>query len=519
MGDVWSSPEKCEPMGLLTHLFLRDRTHRDSWLAGVCAIPAAHPTRTKWSNKNNRRRATKTGKDNTLIYHTHTPCHGKLTVNILLFILNARIPFPHNVVAAMDYVDTDSAREALTLMETRLDWDPLRERCQRRLGWSPDYARRILHHYQHYLALKVATEDWDGHILSPPLPVDAMWHEHLLDTKRYTCDCDRITRGRFLHHDADGDENAVARWERVQMTKYVHYTVFFENYPLSAEDRDLWEDFGNSTDDKYNHSDASTTTPGIPSEDGEDSIHSFSLPPPPPRRWAQTVLNDTSSNEALAVTPEPSLSESEHNDYELDSEEEGCSGNVRGGSAEDSSRKEPDDTVPYVEEPSPLVGSTIKNKRKRTILIINVKDRSGVLTFYQLKRTTKMSKVFQDYAQRRGLDLASLKFFISGEPIGGTDTPAQLHFVGDETIDCVPCTPKYLILVVQEESGVETFFKVKRSVRMFKIFEVMAQRIGVPDWKLTFFYNRIRIGRDDTADVLQMDDQDQIKCRVDLPGC
>ena len=57
---------------------------------------------------------------------------------------------------------------------------------------------------------------------------------------------------------------------------------------------------------------------------------------------------------------------------------------------------------------------------------ILVKDQSGDETFFKVKKTTKMSKVFTAYAQRKGIAITSLCFLLDGDIIDAGDTPKSL---------------------------------------------------------------------------------------------
>jgi hypothetical protein len=50
--------------------------------------------------------------------------------------------------------------------------------------------------YRRFLALRIAHPDAE---IVPCRLVDEMWHRHILDTRAYAADCDRIFGG-FLHH-------------------------------------------------------------------------------------------------------------------------------------------------------------------------------------------------------------------------------------------------------------------------------------------------------------------------------
>ncbi len=48
-----------------------------------------------------------------------------------------------------------------------------------------------------------------------------------------------------------------------------------------------------------------------------------------------------------------------------------------------------------------------------------------------------MSKVFNAYAQRKGVDTKSLRFLLDGERINDDATPKTLELEDEDQIDCV----------------------------------------------------------------------------------
>ena len=46
-------------------------------------------------------------------------------------------------------------------------------------------------------------------------------------------------------------------------------------------------------------------------------------------------------------------------------------------------------------------------------------------------------KVFEAYADRKGVDVASLRFLLDGERINETDSPKMLKLEDEDQIDCV----------------------------------------------------------------------------------
>ena len=77
-----------------------------------------------------------------------------------------------------------------------LDLEPIALKIQRKLRWSDERMEQAVQGYRNYLfecgvggdAKLLLTQD-----------VDEIWHGHILDTQRYSQDCDNLF-GYFLHH-------------------------------------------------------------------------------------------------------------------------------------------------------------------------------------------------------------------------------------------------------------------------------------------------------------------------------
>jgi hypothetical protein len=74
-------------------------------------------------------------------------------------------------------------------------------------GWTPEHTARIERGYRQFLTL-LATNP--GTQLAPTRDIDKFWHAHILNTRQYAADCERIF-GEFLHHNPTlgmlGDED------------------------------------------------------------------------------------------------------------------------------------------------------------------------------------------------------------------------------------------------------------------------------------------------------------------------
>jgi len=67
----------------------------------------------------------------------------------------------------------------------------------------------------------------------------------------------------------------------------------------------------------------------------------------------------------------------------------------------------------------------------------NSNIQTGEETFFKIKKTTKMSKVFETYAQRKGVQATALRFLLDGERINGDQTPKMLELDDQDQIDCM----------------------------------------------------------------------------------
>ncbi len=68
------------------------------------------------------------------------------------------------------------------------------------------------------------------------------------------------------------------------------------------------------------------------------------------------------------------------------------------------------------------------------LITLRLKFQTGEETMFTLKRTTKMAKVFNAYADRKGVDVSDLRF-LADEPVGFNDTPETLDLEDNDQID------------------------------------------------------------------------------------
>lgn len=63
-------------------------------------------------------------------------------------------------------------------------------------GWNAEQVAEADKWYRRYLSIIVK---YPEHVHVPNAPIDAFWHQHILDTKAYAKDCQTVF-GFFLHH-------------------------------------------------------------------------------------------------------------------------------------------------------------------------------------------------------------------------------------------------------------------------------------------------------------------------------
>lgn len=77
-----------------------------------------------------------------------------------------------------------------------LDLEPIKFKLVTQYGWSLEKADAVESLYKGYLRL-CATHV--GKTIVPTIDIDEMWHAHILDTRKYQEDCEKVFGG-FMHH-------------------------------------------------------------------------------------------------------------------------------------------------------------------------------------------------------------------------------------------------------------------------------------------------------------------------------
>jgi hypothetical protein len=101
-------------------------------------------------------------------------------------------------------------------------------------GWTQVFADLAEERYRRFLTLLYLNRD--GSIV-PTQDVDNFWHQHILDTRAYAADCERVF-GEFIHHfpyfGMRGDADAQNLLSSFEATKAVYADAFGEPYCLDG---------------------------------------------------------------------------------------------------------------------------------------------------------------------------------------------------------------------------------------------------------------------------------------------
>lgn len=110
-------------------------------------------------------------------------------------------------------------------------------------GWSSHYATHVEQRYRRYLCM-IALKPEVQHV--PGRDIDLFWHQHILDTRAYAQDCDRVF-GEFIHHfpylGMRGDDDAKNLLSAFDKTKAYYAELFNEDYTTAFDDTVEDDDF------------------------------------------------------------------------------------------------------------------------------------------------------------------------------------------------------------------------------------------------------------------------------------
>lgn len=89
------------------------------------------------------------------------------------------------------------------------------------------------------------------------------------------------------------------------------------------------------------------------------------------------------------------------------------------------------------------VKDSVRHHRVHSIHLVGMNSlrifvylQNGEETTFKVKKHTKMSKVLDAYAGKKGLNREAIRFMLDGARVDPNDTPASLELEQDDQIDC-----------------------------------------------------------------------------------
>ena len=103
-------------------------------------------------------------------------------------------PMTFDQAHAFIRLDAELTRALAQVAE--LDFSMLKRKLMEEQEWTPEYCDEVEALYRKFLALNIRYPDRK---ICPTGPIDEFWHAHILDTRAYARDCERLF-GQMLHH-------------------------------------------------------------------------------------------------------------------------------------------------------------------------------------------------------------------------------------------------------------------------------------------------------------------------------
>lgn len=103
---------------------------------------------------------------------------------------------PMTFEEAQSLVRRDLALDDALARVRELDFTMLRMKLRKESGWTSEMCDEVEGLYRNFLALNLR---YPGRKICPTGPIDEFWHAHILDTRAYAADCERLF-GAVLHH-------------------------------------------------------------------------------------------------------------------------------------------------------------------------------------------------------------------------------------------------------------------------------------------------------------------------------
>ncbi|KAI3405791.2 SUMO2 [Candida oxycetoniae] len=94
-----------------------------------------------------------------------------------------------------------------------------------------------------------------------------------------------------------------------------------------------------------------------------------------------------------------------------------------------------DESEETQEEDGVKADAPVKEEYQRERVNIKVRERNQAAVYFKIKPRTPMKKVMEAYCSRVGKDIQSLRFWVDGARVQGTDTPESLGLDNEDCVD------------------------------------------------------------------------------------
>ena len=142
-------------------------------------------------------------------------------------------------IAAWREPHVDEVEAALARV-SGLDLARIRPELMSKLGWSAALCDIVEDRYRKFLALMLL---YPNRPLAPTTFIDEFWHAHILDTRAYHRDCDRLF-GSYLHHRPSYIVDSPERWDALSEGFAVTvelYRVHFKIDPWTEQEKSQYD--------------------------------------------------------------------------------------------------------------------------------------------------------------------------------------------------------------------------------------------------------------------------------------
>jgi len=183
-------------------------------------------------------------------------------------------------------------------------------------------------------------------------------------------------------------------------------------------------------------------------------------------------------------------------------------------------------------EPEPKA----EGAQKPAQLCLKIKNQQAEELDFKIKTTTKFSKVFENYCNRRQIDRHSVRFFLDNIRIQDDDTAERLEMEDGDEIQChleqlggdgtptaegeleLELKPEHMNVKVVDQDDNDLYFGIKKHTALKKVMDAYCERQGKTRGLVRFLFEGHRIQDNDSPESLEMEDDDMIQVVLEQLG-